>query len=64
MATIEVGLRLKTEIDHAIAILDNIATAGEECGGGRIAWEAIYGVMEFLARISDEVEELGAGGAA
>ena len=52
------AVKLKTEIDHVIAILDSIASAGAECGTGDITWEAIYGVMEFLARISDEVEEL------
>lgn len=52
------AVRLKTEIDHAIAILDTIASSGEECGAGQITWEAIYGVMDFLSRVSDEVETL------
>jgi len=52
------SLLLKTQLDHAIAILENIISAGTECGVGDTTWEALYGVQEFLARISDEVETL------
>lgn len=58
MSEMKRSAQLKTEIDHAIAILENIVTAGQEAGASSDTWDAIYGVTDFLSRISDEVEEL------
>lgn len=46
------------KLTYAIALLDNIADAGAECGAGDVTWDAIRGVIVYLADIRNEIGSL------
>jgi len=48
--------KLHTELEQAVAILDTIIGAMVEAGGGPTSETALYGLMGYLERISEEID--------